>query len=802
MQHKELRLGVVLTGGVSLVVYIHGVSKELLKLVRASRAYHDRDRTEGRPPEAYEDSCPGREVDTERVYFDLLKALGRRLDIRIVLDVIAGASAGGVNGVVLARALAHDMDIDSHRAMWLQHADAIELLDEQAGRWSKFALRPVLGWLLANRLKTTAPEAETREKLATFMRSRWFHPPFSGPRYSGWLLDAFDDMARHAPPGGSLLPEGHPLDLYVSVTDFHGHTNRLPLHNPAEIVERDHRHVLNFRYLNMMHGGVRSDFTSEHVPGLTFAARATSCFPGAFPPARISEIDDVLAQRNRTWTGRDGFVRNKLGAFTADGRSMEDVFLIDGSVVNNKPFDPAIKAVAGRPAYRAVTRRLLFIEPDPPELLDTEATGAPGFFRTILASMAEIPRNEPINDDLSRIHEFNRHTRLIGQVIDQVQPQVDGYVETILPPAGSELMPTAHKIAEWRNTANEQAAERAGYAFQGYFRLKVLRVVDKLGALAGSLAADPAVAARPGTAPTGFADALSSFGISGEERVPGTPASPAEIEFLKTFDLDFRIRRLRFVIRRLNRLYGRVRTDPEIEAHVERLDELKATLYGLIEEARKRRNPSFYDEDTTAGLRRALKPSGLVPEEVRMALERLGEGMALVPLDAASDEVFAVMVPNYIPARLRRELYSAYLAFSFYDVLTLPMAQLEGFEELEEILIDRISPADAMAIRTGGARATLRGTAMRRFAGFFNRSYRENDYLWGRLNAADRLVDILLGAVEETDLVHGIDPLAFKHRLFEAILDAEAPFLKADENLIPGLRAEIAGLAASGGPQS
>ena len=30
------------------------------------------------------------------------------------------------------------------------------------------------------------------------------------------------------------------------------------------------------------------------------------------------------------------------------------------------------------------------------------------------------------------------------------------------------------------------------------------------------------------------------------------------------------------------------------------------------------------------------------------------------------------------------------------------------------------------------------------FLGFFNRAYREHDYLWGRLNAADRIVDLLV----------------------------------------------------------
>ena len=40
MQEKELRLALVCFGGVSLAVYMHGVTKEILKLVRASGALH------------------------------------------------------------------------------------------------------------------------------------------------------------------------------------------------------------------------------------------------------------------------------------------------------------------------------------------------------------------------------------------------------------------------------------------------------------------------------------------------------------------------------------------------------------------------------------------------------------------------------------------------------------------------------------------------------------------------------------------------------------------------------------------
>src|SRR5690606_38564929 len=40
LQEKELRLALVCFGGVSLAIYMHGVTKEILKLVRASQAYH------------------------------------------------------------------------------------------------------------------------------------------------------------------------------------------------------------------------------------------------------------------------------------------------------------------------------------------------------------------------------------------------------------------------------------------------------------------------------------------------------------------------------------------------------------------------------------------------------------------------------------------------------------------------------------------------------------------------------------------------------------------------------------------
>ena len=40
MREKELRIALVCFGGVSLAVYMHGITKEILKLARASGAVH------------------------------------------------------------------------------------------------------------------------------------------------------------------------------------------------------------------------------------------------------------------------------------------------------------------------------------------------------------------------------------------------------------------------------------------------------------------------------------------------------------------------------------------------------------------------------------------------------------------------------------------------------------------------------------------------------------------------------------------------------------------------------------------
>src|SRR5581483_5112549 len=129
---REVRLGLVCYGGVSLAIYMHGVTKELYKLVRAARAFENAyDRLGGQVPA---DEDPGRwlagpGLDTERAYFAALAALSARgTPLTVTLDLIAGTSAGGINGVCLARGLAEGRSLDGFRNLWLDDADMEELL--------------------------------------------------------------------------------------------------------------------------------------------------------------------------------------------------------------------------------------------------------------------------------------------------------------------------------------------------------------------------------------------------------------------------------------------------------------------------------------------------------------------------------------------------------------------------------------------------------------------------------------------------------------------------------------------------
>jgi hypothetical protein len=88
----------------------------------------------------------------------------------------------------------------------------------------------------------------------------------------------------------------------------------------------------------------------------------------------------------------------------------------------------------------------------------------------------------------------------------------------------------------------------------------------------------------------------------------------------------------------------------------------------------------------------------------------------------------------------------------------------------------------------------LAGTAFAGFGGFLSSAARENDYLWGRLHAAERLIGLVAAAVSAPDAPDEAELRAFRKRAFEAILDEEGARLQAVPALIARLRAAVAAL--------
>ena len=83
-------------------------------------------------------------------------------------------------------------------------------------------------------------------------------------------------------------------------------------------------------------------------------------------------------------------------------------------------------------------------------------------------------------------------------------------------------------------------------------------------------------------------------------------------------------------------------------------------------------------------------------------------------------------------------------------------------------------------------------TGFGHFAAFLSRSYRENDYLLGRMHAIDRMIDIVCDSA-------GIDPvapeiLAIKKGAFTRVLDVEAAHLTHSEKLFSALRRCVEGI--------
>lgn len=262
-----------------------------------------------------------------------------------MVDVLAGTSAGGINSIYLAKALANDQSIDELKNLWVTEGDIHLLIND--------------GQSLTN---TTLQRQKPPQSL---LNSRRMYLKLLA------ALDAMDtDKRKQRSP---LVDE---LDLYVTATDIRGLSLPIRLAD-AVVFERRHRNVFHFKYATVRAtGNDVNEFRKELNPFLAFAARTTSSFPFAFEPVRLSDIRDLLDHSDEHRAQKEKFkpdsplIRRffqdnltediEVGAVNYDLRSFAD-----GGYLDNKPFSYATSTLMRRTPTVPVDRKLIYIEPSP-----------------------------------------------------------------------------------------------------------------------------------------------------------------------------------------------------------------------------------------------------------------------------------------------------------------------------------------------------------------------------------------------------------------------------------------------------
>jgi hypothetical protein len=293
-----------------------------------------------------------------------------------------------------------------------------------------------------------------------------------------------------------------------------------------------------------------------------------------------------------------------------------------------------------------------------------------------------------------------------------------------------------------------------------------------------------------------------------ETAAPGQ--MPVWVRYLLAFDVKYRERRLHFLIEGQNRLYEQIDQarlnglDPLL------VDRLKRDFYARLDSLRRRQRADYFSADVY-GLVHDIIPEEPTPDEARDLhgyaasfvdrhfdkLDRLIEALsAEIKLDDSTrdlDDLLASLDAKQWHPGARREVLVNYLGFPFWDVLTFPMTSAREVGELNEILVDRISPQDTRTLKGFEGIGSLKGIGFAHFAAFLSRSYRENDYLLGRLHATDRLIDIVCDAAGH-EATAKIDVLMLKRNAFSRILDAEEKHLGQSTELFAALRKCIAAI--------
>jgi patatin-related protein len=346
----ELRLALAMRGGVSLAVWIGGAAAEVDRMCRA--------------------------IDERDAYWAWLRRLSG-YDAAVV-DVMSGASAGGLNAVIASAAMVYDFPLDGLRRLWVEVG----------------ALRKMIR-------RRGCARHDGSDGISLLEGDEYF-------------LAKLDENLRALVESGRNGKAGRArrVDVTLAATLLEPIAVQR-VRGMADTTELRYESTFRFR-----HGGpVRTDFSHEPdarrdaISRLALAGRATSSFPAAFEAAQVH------APRPSTFCARvasriDGQVSMSgvFGESTATGR----VFCVmDGGVLDNIPIARAIDGIVEAPADGPTRRVLVYVQPGSAGVAPDAPTGPPDRSTTAVVSALVRTRvqEETIAVDLRQLDAHNRRAR-------------------------------------------------------------------------------------------------------------------------------------------------------------------------------------------------------------------------------------------------------------------------------------------------------------------------------------------------------------------------------------------------------
>lgn len=743
-QPLELRLAVAFTGGVSLAVWMGGMAREMNLLTSASRA---RRGEQVAPP----GSAAGRQLR------DRYLALLDLLDLDCSLDILSGTSAGGINAAVLGMANVRRLDLGGLRDLWFREGSLATLLHDPGEKNPLSLLRGDAGLLAGLR------DGLTRLSAA----------PLAG--------GAGTDSRPAANPAED------PTKVFITTTLLTGEDSRFTDEYGTLVRDTDHHGLFTF---------TSKDLASSDVSALALAARCSASFPAAFEPALIPVGTP----------GGDGHPDMKKLVNTKQAQ-----FAADGGLLANRPLGPALQAVFDRRADHEVRRVLAYVVPllgaDPrrhprvaPVLADT-----PGVAPALSADMNAM-LSQTISAELAAIMAHNQ----------QVRARRD----------------TRHELARFGMATPRLAARLyPTYRERRAGRVAATAADEVLAQLAD---APPASDGRPAGFGADAEHARAEARLAAGDQLPAMLPEAGDYEDMNAAGREALDDAKATVIALLNASH---RLLPRGDRP--RLGALRRQATGAMPQ---RAEPTA--RQTVAAMPAALAPSAAPRAAADAAVALLAANMAVdtarqppqapatpaaaapqpwrdlaevvlglrdllaaTPVGTGPDDTFVRDLIGYLTLPLP-DCSPATVAARLFDLhVARYVLQPDGLVADQEIeLVQMSSDTRTRLDPRTLAGEKLTGLQLHHFGAFYKRSWRANDWMWGRLDGAGWLVHVLLDPRRLRRLAdEALDPGAFADGLKLALRDIAGedappgvwdPFPAADGH--PGMAAEMAFLTATG----